>query len=167
MILAVDVYYRGNQSACAAGILFPRWESDEITCSYIKKCKAPAPYEPGAFYKRELPCILSLLHSINQVFDIIIVDGYVNLGNNARPGLGMHLYQSLEQHTPIIGIAKNTFVGTPEECKVYRGKSRNPLFVTSVGITLEEAKLLVQNMHGKHRIPTVLKKVDQMCRELN
>jgi len=48
--------------------------------------------------------------------------------------------------------------------KIFRGKSTNPLYITSEGIELEIAADLILNMHGIYRIPTLLKKVDQLCR---
>ena len=47
---------------------------------------------------------------------------------------------------------------------IYRGDSAKPLFVTAVGMTLEEAKAHIASMHGEHRIPTLLRRVDQLCR---
>ena len=101
---------------------------------------------------------------INIELEAIIVDGYVSLGQQAKPGLGMHLYNALTQAVPVIGVAKNKFAGTPESCEVLRGRSQKPLFVTAVGMPLETAKLSVESMHGDNRIPTVLKRVDQLCR---
>jgi len=48
--------------------------------------------------------------------------------------------------------------------KIYRGQSTNPLYITSEGIELEKSADLILNMHGDYRIPTLLKKVDQLCR---
>ena len=163
MIVAIDVYYADPQ-AVVAGLLFPCWESDAIDRHIVKQMEQVAPYEPGAFYKRELPCILSLLSEIDQALEAIVIDGYVTLGAEGKDGLGMLLYNAIECCTPIVGVAKNKFLGTPAECKIWRGKSRNPLYITSVGIPLESAKQMVSSMHGQHRIPTILKKVDQLCR---
>lgn len=38
-------------------------------------------------------------------------------------------------------------------------------FVTAVGESLSAAKAGVARMHGSHRIPTLLKAVDQLCRQ--
>ena len=168
MIFTVDVQYQDPQ-ATAAGLLFPFWDKADIAHTLTKGISAIAPYEPGSFYKRELPCILSLLddvalhHPIDQL-EAIVVDGFVTLGAEQRPGLGMYLHHRLEQSIPIIGVAKRKFVGTPSVCEVYRGQSQNPLFVTAVGIDLAQAKAHIVSMHGDHRIPTLLKRVDQICR---
>ncbi len=102
------------------------------------------------------------MEALKDLDDIecVVVDGYVWLGNVEHDGLGMHLYHALGQSIPIIGVAKTPFLGTPKVCEVFRGKSIKPLFVTSIHIELEEAKSAIVRMHGKYRIPTLLKKVN-------
>ena len=164
MILTVDVHYRSDNTATVAGILFPKWESDEVERILVKQIDKVAAYEPGSFYKRELPCITSLLNDIDDELEAIIIDGYVTLGREQKPGLGMHLYKSRGEEVPLIGVAKNKFLGTPQEYQVFRGKSKTPLYITAIGVLLTYAKEHIVNMHGKNRIPTLLKKVDQVCR---
>lgn len=166
MILATDVYYIGN-SARAAGILFPNWRSKQIADRIIKYIAAVEPYQPGQFYKRELPCILELLAEVDDCLDAIVVDGFVTLGVDAQPGMGMYLYKQLNESTPVIGVAKNAFGGTPAESAITRGDSRRPLFISAAGIQLSQAKKLVREMHGENRIPTILKQVDHLCRGIN
>ena len=163
MIFAIDCQYY-DDTAIAAGILFENWHDEEITAKQVNTIENIAPYEPGQFYKRELPCILSVLKSLETQPDIIIVDGYVTLSREQKPGLGMHLYEALDRKIPVIGVAKRSFVDTPEEAGVLRGKSENPLYISSAGIDLEQAKAHIQQMHGKNRHPTLLKYVDQLAR---
>lgn len=165
MIFAVDVSYQDN-SAFVAGILFRTWESSSIDVVHAQKIDFVAEYEPGSFYKRELPCILAILNVIDGEIDTIVIDGYVTLGAEKEYGLGMHLWDALGHRIPIIGVAKNYFKGTPHSCEILRGESSKPLFITSVGIDLEEAKMNILNMHGKHRIPDLLKIVDQKSKEI-
>ena len=167
MIFATDIQYSENNSATAAGVLFPQWGSDEVDKIVVKEVTNVAPYEPGSFYKRELPCILSLLEEIEQDIKIFVIDGYVTLGDDNKPGLGMHLFEHVGKSIPVIGVAKKKFIGTPLKCQILRGESKNPLYVTSTGIPLPEAKIHITNMHGKNRIPTLLKKVDQICRGID
>ncbi len=166
MIFAADVQY-ADDTALAAGILFSGWESCRIEKTVLKAIENIAPYEPGSFYKRELPCILALLAEIGELPEAIVVDGYVSLGKTGRPGLGMHLYNSLDGTVPVIGVAKKEFADTPDECRLLRGESTRPLYVTSVGMELETAKSCVAAMHGNHRIPALLKRVDQLCRGID
>jgi len=126
-----------------------------------------AEYEPGQFYKRELPCIAKLLDEITRlevVLDCIVIDGYVWLGSPERGGLGAHLYDHLQGSLPIIGVAKSEFVGTPDETRLLRGDSIKPLFVTTAGIVLDAAKAHIAAMHGKFRMPDLLKLVDGLSR---
>lgn len=163
MIFAADCQYFDNSAVCA-GILFNHWDSPTACDSLVKTVKQIEPYIPGEFYKRELPCIMALIEALPQLPDIIVVDGYVALGKQQKPGLGMHLYHALKQQVPIIGVAKKEFIDTPSEAKIFRGKSQNPLYISSVGIELAAAKSAILAMHGKFRNPTLLKYVDQLAR---
>ncbi|MDQ1096052.1 MULTISPECIES: endonuclease V [Chryseobacterium] len=109
MIYAFDTYYY-EEYAYTVCIAFEHWESESESEIYSEKIPVVSDYESGAFYKRELPCILSLLSQIPvQKGDVIIVDGYVTLGNNGKIGLGGYLYEAMHQEYPIVGIAKNRF----------------------------------------------------------
>jgi deoxyribonuclease V len=163
MILAVDVDYK-NDSAHIGGIAFSTWQDSEPLATYSSTLDDIEEYEPGAFFKRELPCILKLLQEHNLTPDCIIVDGFVYLGGHEKPGLGKHLYDALDGNTTIIGVAKQSFKDTPDCCAVCRGESRKPLYVTVEGLTLDEAKELISTMHGEYRIPKLLKLADQLCR---
>lgn len=163
MILATDVDYR-EENAVAAGILFEKWDAEkavqEITCNVgnIEE------YVPGQFYKRELPCIKALLKSIQGNIDHIIIDGYVYLGSDNKPGLGKHLWDMSGGEIPIIGVAKSAFKDTPKNSELIRGKSKRPLFITAEGVDVATAKQYIMAMHGENRIPTLLKRVDKLCR---
>ncbi|MEE6126600.1 endonuclease V [Chryseobacterium arthrosphaerae] len=166
MIYAFDTYYY-EDFANTACIAFEDWESEKEVETFIEQTKINSEYESGAFYKRELPCILSLLQKITlKSGDIIIVDGYVTLDNEGKSGLGGHLYKALDEKYPVVGIAKNEFT-TPdtERRSVFRGESRIPLFLTAKGIDVDEVKTKVEQMHGAYRMPTLLKKLDQLSRE--
>jgi deoxyribonuclease V len=163
MNLAVDVHYR-KEDAVVAGVTFADWHTCEPDQTLITQLSRVASYEPGQFYKRELPCILELLKQVNPLPNCIVIDGYVYLGSDAKPGLGKHLYDALQGQCVIIGVAKKRFKGTPVEAELFRGDSRRPLYVTSAGIDQAEAKQCIKNMCGVFRIPTLLKKVDQLCR---
>ena len=166
MIVAIDVYYREDE-ANAAAICFKDWESEEIIATESCIVKNLFPYVSGQFYKRELPCILYVLELCRQeVIEAIIIDGYVVLDNEGKLGLGGYLYQTLEERIPIIGVAKRAFIKNIDQLiKLERGKSRNPLFITSLGMDLQEAATKIENMKGEYRIPTLLKLVDQESRK--
>ncbi|MDE5492145.1 endonuclease V [Elizabethkingia meningoseptica] len=164
-ILAIDVHYKESY-AKTVGVLF-HWDSEspiDIKSVNISEVKE---YIPGQFYKRELPCILKLLEQIDvKTLDIIIVDGHVYINNERELGLGGHLYESLRGTIPIIGVAKKSFYNTEEVTQpLYRGKSRNPLFISSIGISTAIAMKKVEQMKGKYRIPDILKILDTKTKE--
>ncbi len=121
-----------------------------------KKTEIISDYESGAFYKRELPCILSLLSKIKlHDNDIIIVDGFVTLNNDGKMGLGGYLFEALDKKIPIIGIAKNNFSSPDDKRRaVLRGESKTPLYLTAMGIDVDDIKIKLKKMHGNYRIPT-------------
>jgi len=144
-----------------AAVVFKDFKDSTPISIYRKKIVKVHEYIPGSFYKRELPCIISLLADIKEKIDTIIIDGYVFLRD--KPGLGAYLKERIEVTIIIIGVAKSYFKGS-DAIKIFRGKSLNPLYISSSGIDPKEAALLVSNMHGKHRMPTLLKQVDQLTK---
>ncbi len=163
MIAAADCHYRTNK-AVAGIVLFDDWMSDHVKKELVEACNEVKPYQPGSFYKREAPCLLRLIDRVRDGFDVLIIDGYVWLGPESKPGLGAYLYRALDDSVPVIGVAKSPFRGASNAQRVYRGHSRRPLFVTAAGIDAEEAAQNIARMHGAFRIPTMLKRVDRLCR---
>lgn len=162
MIVALDVDYR-EAEVVAAAVGFQRWTDERPLAEVVVTSDAPpAPYEPGRFYRRELPHLVGVLALVPTPLDAIIVDGYVWLGPG-NPGLGAHLHGALGGLTPVIGVAKTAFAGA-DAIEVVRGTSARPLYVTGAGIDAGEAAEHVRAMHGEHRIPTLLRRVDQLCR---
>lgn len=161
MILAFDSYYTPSQAKTVC-IKLESWTTSSIKEMLFEIIDQVEPYEAGAFYKRELPGILSLLKQIDlRDVEVIIVDGFVFLDDEDKEGLGAHLYKKLNRSVPVVGVAKNSFQGnTKNVVEVYRGQSKKPLFVTSVGIDLHTASLHIQNMAGANRMPEVLKLLD-------
>ena len=164
MKLAVDTHYL-DDTAKVAGTLFKEWQDDDYIEKYVCQVSGNKSYEPGKFYKRELPGIQALIKKIIVRPEIIIIDGYVFLDGIAKPGLGKHLYSWLDEKIPVIGVAKNPFKGIKDVNKITRGKSNKPLFVTCAGMDLAGAKKNISSMHGTYRIPTLLKLVDQLSRK--
>ena len=162
MIAAFDVHYLQNGYASAAAVLFSDYGDAEPAAEYSQLLPVTADYIPGEFYRRELPCILTLLGQFNKVPDEMVVDGYVMLGNT--PGLGQHLFNSFDGKIPVVGVAKSKFEGAGG-IEVFRGGSIHPLYVTAAGVDLQKASERIRTMHGDHRIPTLLKRVDALARE--
>lgn len=163
-ILATDVHYTAP-GAVAAGVLFDDWGAATPLRTVISRFDTVEDYVPGAFYRRELPCLLGLLRDHALHPDVIVVDGHVFLDDAGRAGLGKHLFDALGGRVPVIGVAKTAFVGMDVRFEVLRGDSRRPLYVTAAGLPLKEAQAHIRAMHGAHRLPTLQKQVDRACRK--
>ncbi len=166
MILATDTYYHPDGTAKAVGVLFHRWTDTEPARVVEVNIPEVEDYEPGAFYKRELPCIMAVLAACDLAeVEIIVIDGYVMLNDSGKPGLGVYLYEALQRSIPVVGVAKTSFFeNTVHVAEVLRGDSVKPLFVTSIGVDLNEAAQAVQSMHGEFRMPYLLKLLDGVTR---
>ena len=163
MISCVDVAYR-DAGAVAACVLFRSWTDSENAGEVVRKIGPVADYRPGEFYLRELPCILAVLGEVREPLEAVIVDGYVWLGEEGRPGLGARLYEALGRSTAVIGVAKSRFAGATWAVPVRRGQSARPLYVTAAGMDAEKAAQSIGMMHGAYRIPTLLKLADRLSR---
>lgn len=167
MIIALDVHY-GDEQARVGTIAFEAWDAWQASHEWVTAVSEVADYQPGSFYLRELPCLLAAIHEappgVADSMTTVIVDGYVWLDGDGRPGLGAHLYAELDERLAVIGVAKNAFAGNDAALAVRRGESERPLFVTTVGCDLHEAAASLAAMHGPYRIPTLLRRVDQLSR---
>lgn len=165
LIAIVDVHYEsdGARAACITAL---DWSDAIAQDEWTVELPKVAEYHPGFFFERELPCLLAVLERAPDSPRVIVVDGYVVLDAQGRPGLGAHLFAHLGGRTPVVGIAKRRFAGSDFATRVIRGASQNPLFVTALGVSAAEAARRVRGMHGSHRIPTLCTRVDQLCRGL-
>jgi deoxyribonuclease V len=159
VIAIVDVFYEGDR-ARAAAVVARGWTDEVAIRERVVDVATPSDYVSGELYRRELPPILAVLAGIDV--DIVCVDGHAWLGAD-RPGLGAHLHRALG--VAVVGIAKSEFVGAPA-IAVTRGASANPLWVSAAGIDAADAARAVASMHGPHRLPTLLVRVDQLSRAL-
>jgi deoxyinosine 3'endonuclease (endonuclease V) len=165
MKLAIDAYYNNINEAKVVGLIFEDWNAIEPNKIVTTSVKDVQKYEPGKFYKRELPCIMKLLELINmEVVEVIIIDGYVYLDDINKPGLGFHLYEKLNKKYPIIGVAK-TYYYNNIALKICRGQSKTPLYITSIGININDAGNNIKNMYGEYRMPKLLKLLDKETKE--
>ncbi len=162
-LVIVDVDYRPT-IAVAVAIVADTWNAPapiEMRVAHIADVK---PYRPGAFFERELPCILQVLSLVQSEIRAIVIDGYVDLDEHGRPGLGAHLHSHFQNTKVVVGVAKTAFHGGDFATPVLRGSSHKPLFVTTRGIRREHAAELIRRMHGSFRLPTLIKEVDALAR---
>ena len=162
MIACLDVDYR-EAAAYAAAIAFHDWSDAAPAVEKAVPVAGVQPYQPGQFFRRELPCLLAVLRELPQVA-VVVVDGYVWLDGVSVAGLGAHLYQALAGKVTVIGVAKTRFAGAGAALEVLRGRSTRPLFITAAGMSAQRAAEHVHSMHGADRIPTLLKRVDSLAR---
>jgi deoxyribonuclease V len=110
MRLAVDVHY-AERSVITAVVGFSSWSaSTSVVELLVRSDSPPARYEPGGFYRRELPHLLAAVQQVEarHPCDAIIVDGDVWL-DAGEPGLGARLYEALGRRAAVIGVAKSAW----------------------------------------------------------
>ena len=167
MILAFDTYYYDGKAKTVC-LEFTEWNQSENFKIHTEIIENVEEYIPGEFYKRELPCILSLLDKIDlNNIEAIVVDGFVYLDDEKKHGLGGRLYEKLDNKIPIIGVAKTNFAAIEKHKRtLLRGDSKKPLYITAIGIELDDAFEKVGSMAGEFRFPTLLKELDRLTKEL-
>jgi len=158
---AVDVAYLPTGGARAAIVIAATARFAAVLTERTADLPAVAPYLPGQFFLRELPPLRAVLRSAGQL-RLIIVDGYVDLDPEGRPGLGSYVHQELA--IPVIGVAKTSFRTATHAIPVYRGGSTRPLYVTAAGLPPSDAANLISKMSGTHRLPDALRRVDALTR---
>ena len=164
MLIAVDVQY-AELAVVTAAVGFLDWSDPTSTLECVLRAEVtPEPYEPGAFYKRELPFLLEALALVERRHPVeaVLIDGHVWLRED-QPGLGARLHEALGARKAVIGVAKAAFA-EGSAVAVLRGDSSRPLFVTAAGMNAHGAAELLRGMHGPHRVPTLLKRADQLAR---
>jgi deoxyribonuclease V len=165
VIFALDVCYREDGSALVAAVSFATWSDGVPVSTRLVEIESVLDYEPGDFAKRELPCLMAALEGQDLGgSDAVVVDAYVDLDEAGRPGLGRKLFEALGRRVPVVGVAKTRFEGIPEQWGLARGASKNPLYVSAAGMSMQQARAHVASMHGPHRMPTMLRAVDGLCR---
>jgi len=165
VIAILDAAY-GQNDASAACVLVDAWGADRPLSEHVIRSAAAATYEPGAFYKRELPLLLEVLKATRGAPKVVIVDGYVRLDAAGKAGLGAHLHAAIGGASAIVGVAKTAFADAPLWCaQVVRGSATRPLYVTAIGMSDDAAAAGVRAMHGAHRIPTLIQRADRLARD--
>lgn len=163
MKLAITVHFDGPQ-ARAAAVAFDTWDAPEATHSFvthIAQMEQPARGEPDL---RELYAVMQLLREHALAPELILLDGFVHLDADETPGLGQHLFHALGGRTPVIGVAKASRPGLTAQFEVMREEEARPPTVTSVGVDIGAAKVRVRAMHGRKRVPTLMKRVARLAR---
>jgi deoxyribonuclease V len=167
MIAAIDVHYRGNEAKIVC-LEIDNWIDNISSKTHIVYKYDVADYESGAFYKRELPCIINIMEYVDlEMVECIVVDSYVYLDDGNKKGLGYYVYEYFEGKIPVVGVAKTSFHNNTKNVRpILRGSSLSPLYVSSIGIELDVAAQYVMSMAGEFRMPTLLKLLDALTKEV-
>jgi len=163
MKLAIDVHFDGT-GALAAAVSFDAWDASEASRTCTSRIPNIEKARRGELDLRALPCIIQLLREHALEPDLVMIDGFVDLDAKETPGLGRHLYHALGGRAAIIGVSKSANPDLPAQFEVFREEEARPLLVTSVGIDIGAAKAGVRAMHGRKRVPTLLKLVARIAR---
>lgn len=160
-VAAADVHYDDRGGARAALVVCGDLTFSSVESEHVADVAHTAPYEPGALFKRELPCIQAVL-ALGPLLDLLVIDGYATLDPQGRPGLGAHASDAIG--VPVIGVAKTPFRTATHAAEVIRGVATRPLYVTAAGLEVAEAARIVRAMAGPNRLPDALARVDRLAR---
>jgi len=163
MKLAVDVHFDA-EGAVAAAVAFDEWAAPEASRTYTSRIAHVDKAVRGELDLRALPCLLQLLREHALEPELVLIDGFVHLDAQETPGLGRHLYQALGGRTAVIGVSKTARPGLSAQFEVAREEEARPVIVTCVGVDLGAAKARLRAMHGKRRVPTLLKQVARIAK---
>lgn len=163
MKLIVAVHFEDAQ-ATAAAVAFDAWDAAEATRTYLSRIAHVEPAVRGTLDLRELPCVMQLLREHKLEPELILIDGFVHLDADETPGLGQHIFHALGGSVPIVGISKKRLPGLTAQFEVMREEETQPLLVTCAGIDIGAAKARLRAMHGRKRLPTLMKLVARLAK---
>jgi deoxyribonuclease V len=158
---AADVQYLPSGEARAALVLAQDAVFAAIVTEKVVVVPQAAGYVPGEFFRRELPCLAAVLDGVAGL-SLLVVDGYVDLAPDGRPGLGAHAARAFG--VPVVGVAKTRFATATHAAEVLRGEASRPLYVTATGLPVDEAAEMVRAMAGRYRLPDALRRADALAR---
>jgi deoxyribonuclease V len=163
MKLAVCVHDHGDE-AWAAAVAFDDWDAPEPSRTFTSRMDHVQKPPRGELDLRDLPCIVQLLRGHALEPDAIVINGFVHLDAAETPGLGLHLYDALGGRVAIIGVSTKQVGGLPAQFQVFREEEAPPIVVTCAGVDLGAAKARVRAMHGRRRLPTLVKLAARIAR---
>ncbi|MEO5690448.1 MAG: endonuclease V [Burkholderiaceae bacterium] len=156
MKLVMDVHILGDTARVAA-VAFDDWAAMEGTKNYSLRIERVEKPVKGELDLRELPWLIQLLDANGLQPELIVMDGFVHLDAQETPGLGRRLHDTLGGRTAVIGVSKSGFKDTPEQFQIFREEETAALVITCAGIDLGAAKARIRTMHGRKRVPTLMK----------
>ena len=156
MKLVMAIHLQGDGARVAA-VAFDDWAAPEGTKNYALQIAHVEKPAKGELDLRALPWLVQLINDNGLQPEAIVFDGLVHLDAQETPALGRRLHDTLGGRTAVIGVAKSGFRDAPAQFEVHREEETAPLIVTCAGIDLGAAKARIRAMHGKKRVPTLMK----------
>ena len=166
-VAGVDVSYKERKAKAAIVVMdleFNVLKEKTITCN------VNFPYIPTYLSYREAPIILKLLKTVNDEFDVLLIDGNGIL-HPRRFGLASHVGVLLNK--PTIGVAKSLLMGKVKDTLVYDGDEvigaelsfgGKPIYVSAGHlIDLETSVEIVRKFTKKYE-PEVLKLAHKLAK---
>jgi len=154
LVLDVQLTPQGVQ---AAALSFDAWEAAEPTRSHSLLLPLAEPPKPAERGPLRLQCVAQLLRERQLAPGLIVIEGLVHLDAQGTPGWGQQLADALGGGVAVIAISKAAAKDWPAQFAVQREDEAAPVIVTCAGIDIGAAKARVRAMHGKRRVPTLLK----------
>ena len=157
MKLVMDVHLEG-EGARVAAVAFDDWAAAEGTKNHVLRVEHVEKPAKGELDLRALPWLVQLLDANRLQPEVIVLDGFVHLDAQDTPALGRRLHDTLGGRVAVIGVSKSLFKGdTPDQFCIFREDETPPLVITCEGIDLGAAKARIRMMHGRKRLPTLMK----------
>jgi deoxyribonuclease V len=157
MKLVMDYQIDGDAARVGA-VAFDDWSAGEGTKNYALDVAHVEKAAKGELDLRALPWLIRLLEANRLQPEAIVLEGFVHLDAQDTPALGRRLHDTLGGRTAVIGVSRSPFKGdTPDQFCVFREEETPPLVVTCAGIDLGAAKARIRVMHGRKRVPTLMK----------
>jgi deoxyribonuclease V len=160
LILAVR---HDEDASVAVAVGFDDWAASEPVRSYTSRVPAPPADAAAKAPKvdrttRDIVAWSQLLREHALAPEALLIDGLVDLdASGDTPGPGRRLFDALAGRVPVIGVSKSAMPGATTQFEVHREEEAAPLIVTVAGIDLGAAKARVRAMHGRKRVPTLMK----------
>lgn len=162
MKLAVAVDYDADTTTVAA-VAFDDWDAREPTKSWTSRLPSAPKPQRGEPDLRAVAAIVQLLREHSLAPEVVVLQLAVHLDSADTPGIGRHLYEALGGAVAVIGVTR-VIPGMPSQFEVYREDEAPAVTVTCAGIDLGAAKGRIRTMHGKRRVPTLLKLTTRMAK---
>lgn len=163
MKLAVKVVWVGDH-AVAAAVAFETWDAPEASKTYLTRIAEVDKPARGAPDLRDIAAVQQLLREHALAPELIVIDGFVHLDADGTAGPGLQLHQALGGAVAVVGVSKKAMPGGPAQFALIREEESAPLTVTCVGIDIGAAKARLRAMHGRKRLPTLMKLVARLAK---